>query len=111
MGGGVVAVGLALTSTFLSYTLVHAWAEAPLAFFLLLSALLSAAGARRVVQGGSAAWAVARLGLAIGLASTTKLTGLVGLPIVVFVATVGRDTPESGAIGDPPPESACSWAR
>ena len=93
MGGGVVAVGLALTSTFLSYTLVHAWAEAPLAFFLLLSALLSAAGARRVAQGGgSAAWAVS-LGLAIGLASTTKLTGLVGLPIVAFVSTVAAIRP------------------
>jgi hypothetical protein len=93
MGGGVVAVGLALTSTFLSYTLVHAWAEAPLAFFLLLSALVSAAGARRVVQGGgSAVWAVS-LGLAIGLASTTKLTGLVGLPIVAFVSIVAAIRP------------------
>jgi len=93
MGGGIVAVGLALTSAFLSYTLVHAWAEAPLAFFLLLSALLAAVGAKRVVQGGGGAAQAALLGLAIGLASTTKLTGLIGLPIVAFVSTVAAIRP------------------
>jgi 4-amino-4-deoxy-L-arabinose transferase-like glycosyltransferase len=81
-------VALALTSPFLRYTLVHAWAEAPLACFLLLAALLAAVGARRLLAGrGWLRWAVG-LGLALGLASATKLTGLVGIPIVVGTATV-----------------------
>lgn len=84
--GGLFAVALALTSPFLRYTLVHAWAEAPLAFLLLLSALLAALGVRRLVSGGSVIrWGVG-LGLALGLMSATKLTGLVGLPIVAVVA-------------------------
>jgi hypothetical protein len=85
---GLVAVALALTSSLLRYTLVHAWAEAPLAFFLLLSALLAAVGAREIVRGGRwLAWSVL-LGLALGLASTTKLTGLVSAPILLAVAGI-----------------------
>ena len=37
-----VATLLALSSPFVRYTLVHTWAEAPLAFFLVLAALLAA---------------------------------------------------------------------
>ncbi len=47
---GLVAVALALTSPFLRYTFVHAWAEAPLACFMLLAAWLAARGARRIVD-------------------------------------------------------------
>jgi hypothetical protein len=83
---GVGAVGLALSSAFLRYTLVHAWAEAPLACFMLLAAWLAAIGLRRVLDGnGWVGWGLA-LGVALGLASTTKLTGLVGIAIVVAVA-------------------------
>ncbi|MGE3272506.1 MAG: hypothetical protein AB7P40_27420 [Chloroflexota bacterium] len=87
--GGLSAAALALTSAFLRYTLVHAWAEAPIAFFLLLSALLAAVGAQRVVAGTGRwlGWSLA-LGLALGLASATKLTGLVGIPLVGAVAAV-----------------------
>jgi Dolichyl-phosphate-mannose-protein mannosyltransferase len=85
---GLAVVALALTSAFLRYTLVHAWAEAPLAFFLVLSALLAAVGVQRVSEGRRwGRWAVA-LGLALGLASATKLTGLVGISITVGVAVV-----------------------
>jgi MFS family permease len=75
---GGAAVILALTSPFLRYTLVHAWAEAPLAFFLLLAVLLAAAGASRVASGGAwGAWSLG-LGLALGLAFGIKLTGAIG---------------------------------
>lgn len=80
---GVVAAALALSSPFMRYTLVHVWAEAPLAFFLLLSALLAAFGLPRLLGGGrTMIWAVA-LGVALGLASATKLTGLVGIALTV----------------------------
>ncbi|MCC6175068.1 MAG: hypothetical protein IT305_07175 [Chloroflexi bacterium] len=80
---GLTAVSLALSSAFLRYTFVHVWAEAPLAFFLLLSALLAAVGARRTIDGRVwSGWAIG-LGLALGLASATKLTGLAGLPLIV----------------------------
>jgi 4-amino-4-deoxy-L-arabinose transferase-like glycosyltransferase len=84
---GLSAAGLALSSAFIRYTLVHAWAEAPLALFLLLAALLAAIGARKVAggTGGWLAWGLA-LGGVLGLASATKLTGLVGFPIVLAVA-------------------------
>jgi 4-amino-4-deoxy-L-arabinose transferase-like glycosyltransferase len=81
---GVVAAGLALSSGFVRYTLVHAWAEAPLAFFLALSALLVALGARWVAAGRPWLGCALGAGLALGLACTTKLTGYVGL-----VATTG----------------------
>lgn len=95
---GLVAVALAISSPFLRYTLVHAWAEAPLACFLLLAAVLAALAVRRLVSGGArslpggragARWRwwggglVLALGLALGLAAATKLTGLVGAPLVV----------------------------
>jgi hypothetical protein len=76
---GLVTAALALSSPFVRYTLVHVWAEAPLALFLVLAALLAAIGLKRVLAGGSVlAWGIA-LGVALGLASATKLTGLVGL--------------------------------
>ena len=84
---GLSAVGLALASTFLRYTLVHAWAEAPLSFFLLLAALLAAVGAQKIAGGTGRWWRWGlALGVALGLASATKLTGLVGVLIVVGVA-------------------------
>jgi hypothetical protein len=77
---GLAAALLALSSPFIRYTLVHTWAEAPLAFFLLLAALLASVGIQRVLHGRPGAWRWALgLGLALGLASATKLTGLVGL--------------------------------
>jgi 4-amino-4-deoxy-L-arabinose transferase-like glycosyltransferase len=77
---GIAAALLALSSPFIRYTLVHTWAEAPLAFFLLLAALVAAVGVQRVLAGRPGAWRWAvGLGLALGLASATKLTGLVGL--------------------------------
>jgi hypothetical protein len=80
---GLSAVALALSSGFVRYTLVHTWAEAPLAFFLLLSVLLAAAGMPRVLAGKRPlVWAVC-LGVALGLAAATKLTGLAGVIIVV----------------------------
>lgn len=80
---GLVAAALALSSPFMRYTLVHAWAEAPLAFFLVLSALLAAYGVQRVLDGGRLlVWATA-LGGALGLASATKLTGLVGVGLTL----------------------------
>ena len=87
---GVAAALLALTSPFIRYTLVHTWAEAPLAFFLLLSALLAAVGVQRIVSQrvsvGRAAWWAVWLGLGLGLASATKLTGLVGVAPVLATA-------------------------
>jgi 4-amino-4-deoxy-L-arabinose transferase-like glycosyltransferase len=79
IAGGLTAL-LALSSPFMRYTLVHTWAEAPLAFFLLLAALVAAVGMRRAIgrQPRTWIWAVG-LGLALGLAAATKLTGLVGL--------------------------------
>ena len=67
-------------SPFMRYTLVHTWAEAPLAFFLLLAALLAVSRAcQRVLRRRARRWRWAvGLGLALGLASATKLTGLVG---------------------------------
>jgi hypothetical protein len=85
---GLVAVGLALTSPFLRYTFVHAWAEAPLACFMLLAAWLAAAGARRVVEGQTWLGWAAGLGVALGLASATKLTGLVGIVAVAGAVVV-----------------------
>jgi len=90
LGGPLAGAGaalLALASPFVRYTLVHTWAEAPLACFLALAALLAALGTPRAYQRRPRAWrwAVA-LGLALGLASATKLTGLVGL---VPVAAMG----------------------
>jgi hypothetical protein len=89
---GMVAVGLALSSPFLRYTLVHAWAEAPLACFMLLAAVLAALAVRRLVTrearlpgeptGRHWLWWGGALGLALGLASATKLTGLVGAPLL-----------------------------
>jgi hypothetical protein len=85
---GLVTAALALSSPFIRYTLVHVWAEAPLALFLVLSALLAAVGLKRVLAGGSVfAWGMA-LGLALGLASATKLTGLVGLVVLCGAATL-----------------------
>jgi hypothetical protein len=85
---GVAAALLALSSPFIRYTLIHTWAEASLAFFLLLAALLAAVGIERALhrRPGLWRWAVG-LGLALGLASATKLTGLVGLLAVAVVAT------------------------
>jgi hypothetical protein len=86
---GFVAVALALTSPFLRYTLVHAWAEAPLACFLLLAALSAVLGVQRLVPGhGSWLRWGSGLGVALGLASATKLTGLVGIPIVMGMAAL-----------------------
>lgn len=86
---GLAAAALALSSGFLRYTFVHAWAEAPLAFFLTLSALLVALGAGRVARGGSwRGWAIAA-GLALGLACATKLTGYVGLLATLLIAGGG----------------------
>ena len=86
---GVAAATLALSSGFIRYTFVHAWAEAPLAFFLTLSALLVAVGTGRVARGAPwRGWAVAA-GLALGLACATKLTGYVGLLATLAVAGGG----------------------
>ena len=85
---GLAAVALALTSPFLRYTLLHAWAEASLACFLLLAALLACLGARRVAVEGRWVWWGIGLGIALGLASSSKLTGLVGIPIVAAVAAI-----------------------
>jgi 4-amino-4-deoxy-L-arabinose transferase-like glycosyltransferase len=79
LAGGLATL-LALSSPFVRYTLVHTWAEAPLAFFRLLAAFLAAVGVRRVLQERPRTWGWAvGLGLALGLAAATKLTGLVGL--------------------------------
>ena len=107
---GLGAAGLSLTSAFLRYTLVHAWAEAPLAFFLLLSALLAAVGARRVMTGHGRwlSWSLG-LGVALGLASATKLTGLVGIPIVLGVG--GLLALRSWRAGDAPgTKRIAAWA-
>jgi len=92
MGGavaGLAAAALALSSGFVRYTLVHAWAEAPLACFLLLAALLVAVGAGRLARGRPwLVWALAG-GAAMGLASATKLTGLVGPAATLGIAVVG----------------------
>ena len=80
---GLVAAALALSSPFVRYTFVHTWAEAPLAFFLVLSALLAAHGVQRVRSGGRPHVWGAALGVALGLASATKLTGLVGVGLTV----------------------------
>jgi hypothetical protein len=80
---GLTAAALALTSPFLRYTFVHAWAEAPLSFFLLLAAFLAAHGIRQVVAGRSWIGSAVGLGIALGLASATKLTGLVGVAAVI----------------------------
>src|SRR3954452_14493430 len=65
---GLASAGLALSSGFVRYTLVHTWAEAPLACFLVLAALLASLGIERVRSGRRACpWAVG-LGLALGLA-------------------------------------------
>ena len=80
---GLIAAALALSSPFIRYTLVHVWAEAPLAFCLVLAVLLAVYGVRRIVAGDRVLpWAVA-LGAALGLASATKLTGLVGVGLTV----------------------------
>ena len=85
---GLVTAVLSLSSPFVRYTLVHVWAEAPLALFLVLSALLAAVGLKRVLAGGGVfAWGIA-LGVALGLASATKLTGLVGLVVLPGAATL-----------------------
>jgi 4-amino-4-deoxy-L-arabinose transferase-like glycosyltransferase len=80
---GLGAAGLALSSPPIRYTLVHTWAEAPLACFMLLAVLLAALGTTRMLAGGRAmGWAIG-LGVALALASATKLTGLVGVCAVV----------------------------
>lgn len=85
---GLAAVALALSSPFLRYTFVHAWAEAPLSYFLLLAALLASLGARRVQAGVDWLWWGLGLGVVLGLASATKLTGIVGILIVLGVAAI-----------------------
>lgn len=88
LAGGLASL-LALSSPFVRYTLVHTWAEAPLAFFLLLAVCLAAIGVQRVLQGRAWTWVWALgLGLALGLAAATKLTGLVGLVPLVGAAGV-----------------------
>jgi Dolichyl-phosphate-mannose-protein mannosyltransferase len=85
---GLLVAALALSSPFVRYTLAHVWAEAPLAFFLVLAALLAAHGVQRVAGGGRVAvWATAT-GLALGLASATKLTGLVGVMVTLGAAGI-----------------------
>ena len=83
---GLVAAALALSSSFIRYTLVHVWAEAPLAFFLLLSLALALVSVRRILEGRSWIGLTLATGLALGLASATKLTGLVA---VVLTAGAG----------------------
>ena len=57
-------------------------------FFLVLSALLAAYGVQRVLNGGRLlVWGVA-LGCALGLASATKLTGLVGIGLTIGCGAV-----------------------
>ena len=86
---GLATAALALSSGFIRYTFVHAWAEAPLAIFLTLSALLVSLGAGRVARGMAwREWAVAA-GIALGLACSTKLTGYVGLLATLGVACGG----------------------
>jgi 4-amino-4-deoxy-L-arabinose transferase-like glycosyltransferase len=80
---GLIAAALALSSPFIRYTVIHTWAEAPLAFFLVLAALLAAYSAGRVISGGRwLPWSIA-LGAALGFASATKLTGLVGIALTL----------------------------
>jgi hypothetical protein len=82
---GLLTSALALSSPLMRYTLVHVWAEAPLALFLVLSALLAAIGVRRLLDGGRVLlWAMA-MGGALGLMSATKLTGLVGVLLTLAV--------------------------
>ena len=101
---GLTTAGLALSSSFIRYTVVHAWAEAPLAFFLVLSAVVATYGASRAVARREwKGWAIA-LGVALGLASATKLTGAVGAFATVAwgltrAAVVGR---RAGAVREPP---------
>jgi hypothetical protein len=85
---GLVAAALALSSPFLRYTFVHAWAEAPLACFMLLAAWLAAFGPRRIADGQRWLWPAVGLGVALGLASASKLTGLVGVAAVLAGAAL-----------------------
>ncbi|MFN8525093.1 MAG: hypothetical protein U0821_18510 [Chloroflexota bacterium] len=71
----VTAGALALSSPIVRYTLVHAWAEAPLFCLMAVSlALASHPSCQRGAIGRSSL-----LGISLGAASAVKLTGLVGL--------------------------------
>ena len=85
---GLLTAALALSSPFMRYTLIHVWAEAPLALLLLLSVLLAAHGLTRMTSGRRAAlWALA-LGVSLGLTSATKLTGLVAVALTAALGCV-----------------------
>jgi hypothetical protein len=76
---GLVTAALALSSSFIRYTFVHVWAEGPLAFFFVLSALLAVAGAPALVDGRRwVRWTIG-LGLALAVATSVKMTGVVGI--------------------------------
>jgi hypothetical protein len=114
---GLVAAGLALSSPFLRYTFVHAWAEAPLAFFLTASLLLAALGARHGAAGGRWFWWSAALGLTLGLAMSAKLTGGLGMAIVggwsaaaLGYVILGRLRPRVSHSSEPPDRAARSMA-
>lgn len=108
---GLATAGLALSSGFMRYTLVHAWAEAPLSFLLTLAALLAALCAARIAGGRPWVGYALAAGLALGLAATTKLTGYVGLAATVALAlmtaaVVGWCRRGSPSAGRPPPGAA-----
>ena len=85
--GGALAVILALANPLLPALWTRALAESVLAFFTLLAFWLSALLAARTSQPGMHfRWSVG-LGLSLGLAAATKLTGVLGgVGLAVFVA-------------------------
>lgn len=76
---GLVTAALALSSAFIRYTLVHVWAEGPLAFFLVLSVLLATRFASATLSGRRWLHPAVGLALAVALATSVKLTGVVGI--------------------------------
>ena len=76
---GLATAALALSSPFVRYTFVHVWAEGPLALFFVLSALLATSAAPVLISGRGWVRPAIAVALAIAVATSIKLTGVVGV--------------------------------
>jgi hypothetical protein len=76
---GLATSALAISSSFVRYTLVHVWAEGPLACFFVLAVLAALASAPALISGRRWLGPMLLLALALALATSVKLTAVVGV--------------------------------
>jgi hypothetical protein len=89
---GVAAVGLAVANPLLSSALTRALAEATLTFFTLLALWLALVFVPRIPRAGTGRAGPIGVGVGLGLAAATKLSGVLGGVGLALFALIQLDT-------------------